>query len=229
MRYRNRTLIAVVAAITLVGLAQPASAGNLVLNGSFENGLTNWILGGSVGDAYPAVAIYYNSATSYPTGAFGEAIPPNNAFTFSPDPVGDRAAYFVSDLAHNETLSQTITVVNPGMHQIGFSSYAPANGYANVYDATFQGIIATVPLASYAVSSGPVTTWQTFAGATNLNAGNYLVQFVFNTNGVPAKDVVIDQVYVIEGNPTVPDGGTTLMLLGGALVGLGALRRRFRA
>jgi hypothetical protein len=28
---------------------------------------------------------------------------------------------------------------------------------------------------------------------------------------------------------TVPDGGMTLMLLGGALVGLGALRRRFRA
>ncbi len=27
---------------------------------------------------------------------------------------------------------------------------------------------------------------------------------------------------------TVPDGGVTLMLLGGALVGLGALRRRFR-
>jgi hypothetical protein len=27
----------------------------------------------------------------------------------------------------------------------------------------------------------------------------------------------------------VPDGGMTLMLLGGALVGLGALRRKFRA
>ena len=29
--------------------------------------------------------------------------------------------------------------------------------------------------------------------------------------------------------PTVPDGGATLMMLGGALVGLGALRRRFSA
>ena len=28
---------------------------------------------------------------------------------------------------------------------------------------------------------------------------------------------------------TVPDGGTTAMLLGGALMGLGALRRKFRA
>jgi hypothetical protein len=32
-------------------------------------------------------------------------------------------------------------------------------------------------------------------------------------------------------NPSgsVPDGGTTLVLLGGALTGLGALRRKFRA
>jgi hypothetical protein len=30
------------------------------------------------------------------------------------------------------------------------------------------------------------------------------------------------------GTVDVPDGGTTLMLLGGALVGLGALRRKFR-
>ena len=31
------------------------------------------------------------------------------------------------------------------------------------------------------------------------------------------------------GTTSVPDGGATLMLLGGALVGLGALRRKFRA
>jgi len=32
-----------------------------------------------------------------------------------------------------------------------------------------------------------------------------------------------------KGNHPVPDGGTTLILLGGALVGLGALRRKFGA
>ena len=31
------------------------------------------------------------------------------------------------------------------------------------------------------------------------------------------------------GSSTVPDGGTTVMLLGGALIGLGVLRRKFRA
>lgn len=33
----------------------------------------------------------------------------------------------------------------------------------------------------------------------------------------------------VAGSPLVADGGTTVMLLGGALVGLGTLRRRFRA
>ena len=35
--------------------------------------------------------------------------------------------------------------------------------------------------------------------------------------------------YALLDGVTVPDGGATLMLLGGALVGLGALRRKFRA
>jgi hypothetical protein len=35
--------------------------------------------------------------------------------------------------------------------------------------------------------------------------------------------------YTLLNHTQVPDGGATLMLLGGALVGLGALRRKFRA
>lgn len=220
----------VFAGLTLAMAASAAlAAPNLVSNGSFENGLNGWSIGGTDPQGYPPVAIFYNTAAPYPVSAVGEAIPQNNAPTNSPDAVGERAAYFVSDLANDQSLSQWISVVDAGWYQIGFSAFAPANGYANLYDATFTGVIASIPLADYAVSAGPVTTWQTFAGAANLAVGNYLVEFVFNTRVEPAKDVVIDQVYVIAGNPpiNVPEPGS-LALLGLGLTGLAAASRRKR-
>lgn len=222
-----RTTLAAVVAAAVVAFSATAQASpvNYVTNGSFEAGLAGWTIGGTDAQGYPPVAIFYNTAAGYPVGAFGEAIPQNNAPTNSPDAVGDRAAYFVSDLATNQSLSQVIALA-AGTYQIGFSAYAPGNGYANIWDATFSGIVANVQLANYAVSGGPTQTWQTFAGAANLAGGNYLVEFVFNTGGVPAKDVVIDQVYVVDGNPSLVPEPATLLLLGAGLVGAAVRRRR---
>jgi PEP-CTERM motif len=224
----RKTLLATALALPMLASA----ATNLVTNGSFEDGLdglSGWAIGGVAGQGYTPAAIFYGAAQAYPNGAFGEAVPANNAPTNSPDAVGNRAAYFVDDLATDQTLSQTV-FLNPGLYQIGFSAYAPANGYTNLFDATFAGVVAGVSLASYDVSSGPSTTWQTFAGAANIvAAGNYLIEFTFNTNGFPAKDLVIDQVYVIAGNPPppIPEPSTyALMFAGLAAVGYVARRRR---
>lgn len=226
------------AALAALLVAAPAAAAtNLVVNGSFENGLAGWTIGGIDTQGFPPVAIFYNAAQPYPIGAFGEAVPPDNAAgSLSPDIVGERGLYFVTDFAQNQSVSQDV-FLTPGNYQIGFSVYAPANGYANAGEAFFSGTIAGVTLANYAVSSGPATTWQHFGGsATILSAGTYTVSFVFNTNLFPSKDVVVDRVYIIRGGDggpgigVVPEPATWgMMILGFGLVGAGLRRRRVAA
>lgn len=216
-------------AATFLAAATPALAANIVLNGSFENGFAGWTLNGGAAN-FPAVPITYGSNAGYPTGAFGEAVSPNNAPTNAPDPVGTRAAYFVSDLAGSETLSQTVFLA-AGTYQIGFSAYLPQNGFNNAGDATFSGSIAGVVLADFAASGLSARTWRSYAGSTTIATdGTYLVEFVFRTAFVPSKDVVIDQVYIIAGNPPVPaPEPASMAVLGAGLLGLAAARRRRRA
>ena len=197
---------------------------NLVINGSFENGFTGWTHTGTTA-GFPTAVIDTNSATAYPTGAFGEAVPANNAPTNSPDAVGTHEAYFVDDFANNETLHQLVHLT-AGVYQIGFSAYLPQNGYNNVGDATFTGDIAGIELANFAASTGTAKVWTTFSGSTTIAAdGDYSIDFTFNTNHAPSKDVVIDQVYIIPGNPTIPEPAS-IALLGVGLLGLGFIRRR---
>jgi hypothetical protein len=219
----HMTAVALAFTCSVSGAAQAA---NVLTNGSFESGFTGWTLNGTVGDAFPATIIDYNSPASYPTGAFGEPVPPAVG-SVSPDAVGTHAAYFVSDLANNpsETLSQTIHLT-PGLYTIGFSAYAPANGYGNAGEAFFSGSIAGVSLANYAVSTQPAQAWLNFSGVANiLTEGDYLAEFTFMTDQIPAKDVVIDQAYVVAG--AVPEPSTwAMMILGFFGVGFVAYRRK---
>ncbi|WP_206030062.1 PEP-CTERM sorting domain-containing protein [Roseomonas sp. AR75] len=214
------------ASAILLGFAAPASAASLVVNGSFELGFSGWTLSGST-RSNPASIISYNSTASYPNGAYGERVPANTAATASPDLPGTRAAYFVDDYAVNETLSQSV-FLTAGTYQMGFSAYLPQNGFNNRGEATFVGRIAGVTLADFAASAAPARLWQTFSGTTQIATdGTYTVQFVFNTNLAPSKDVVIDQVYIIpiESGAAVPEPAS-LGLFAAGLLGLGALRRR---
>lgn len=220
-------------ALLTTALALPVLASastNLVTNGSFESGLAGWTIGGVAGQGFIPAPIFYGPAQLYPNGASGEAVPSNAAPSNSPDVVGQRAAYFLDDFASDQTLSQSITVSAAGVYQVGFSVYAPANGYGNPVDARFSGVIGSITLADYLISNGPIATWQTLAGAVDLTPGVYQIRFQFNTNGLPAKDLIIDQVYLIEGNPhvtTVPEPGTWALMFAG-LTTVGFVARRGR-
>jgi hypothetical protein len=227
--FHKQTIVAL--ACLLAGGAAIATPVNLVQNGSFESGLAGWAVGGVQG-AYPVGAIFYNSATQYPTGAFGEAVGPANSTTLSPDAAGTRAAYFVDDAAVGVNLSQTV-FLTAGNYRIGFDAYAPANGYKNPFDASFVAQIAGTTLADYMVSEGPATTWVNYSGLASIAVdGNYLVSFVFDTPGQgSAKDIVLDRVFVLatdEGGGTpisIPEPGTWA-LLGLGLAGMAAVRKR---
>jgi hypothetical protein len=218
-----KTLAIAALALGLAATGSAHAATNLITNGSFENGLDGWTTVGSDSDNRPPVAIFYNNAVPYPYGAYGESVAPNNAVTSSPDAAGARAAYLVSDFANHEGLTQTFTVTTAGTYNIGFSAYAPANGYANRTDAAFSGSIAGVTLADYMVSSHPETLWQTFSGSAFLTPGTYQANFLFDTNGFPAKDVVIDQAFVVG---VVPEPVSWAMMIVGFGMTGALLRRR---
>jgi hypothetical protein len=96
------------------------------------------------------------------------------------------------------------------------------NGYPPEVNATSIERSSDGGIIGFSFSPGDVTTGKaTYLMVIETNATNYkpgALQFI---NG----GVAYEQGFA----PAVPDGGMTLMLLGSALVGLGTLRRRFRA
>ena len=235
--------LAVAGGLLLGGLAAatPAAADpvNLLQNGSFENGLAGWTITGSETQGYDPVAIHYGAAAGYPTGAFGEAVFANPGGSNSPDAAGSRGAYFVSDLSQGQGLSQSLTLA-PGTYQVGFSLYLPHNGFANIGDATFTAALGGLTLLDVAASSLPAGVWLNYVSGAMVNvAGEQAVAFSFSTDRMPSKDVVVDQVYLIRGNPdvngapphlaVVPEPAS-LALFGSGVLGLALLigRRRRR-
>ena len=217
MSFRQRLFATGSLAALVVGAATTISAQNLVVNGSFEgpDGLAGWSIGGTASDGYLPVAIQYNQSSQYPTGAQGESVPTDNAPSASPDGPGSKGVYFVSDHANNLSVSQNI-YLTPGTYKIGFDTYDTFNGAVQPNDAQLTAEIAGVQLANYALSSVAPGVWATHSGLASISvAGYYPVSFVFNTTMFPAKDVVIDQAYVIDSSGDGdPGGGGRASLLG---------------
>ena len=242
-----RTILAA-AGFAATAIAAPATAAtNLIVNGSFEAGtaglgaIPGWTRSNTpsgVGADQMASIIRYDSTNNYPTGAYGEAVAPDNAVSFSPDAVGRQAAYFVGDFSVNETLSQ-MTYLGVGNYKVGFSYYLTANGLRNLNNASLSAKILGIPVAMTVITgSSAGQTWIYASGVAQITvAGHYQTSLVFNSNGRPAKDVVVDRVFgirttdaadvIIPGTPSaVPEPQSwALMLLGFGMMGV-SMRRR---
>lgn len=197
-----------------------ASAQNLITNGSFELGLTGWTTSQTPGTIYPVAPLVYNSLP----GAFGEIVPTDNAaLNTSPDAAGTRAVYFVDDNT-TQVLSQTFTVTMAGLYNYGLSVYVPANGAANLGEATVSIQIGTAAPLVTTIGALPAATWLSASGFNFFTPGSYVAQLTFQTAGGASRDLVVDRVYVTS---PVPEPGTTALLAAGlAAMGLVAARRR---
>jgi len=213
----------ILGAVALSALSAPAFAGNQLVNGSFESGFTGWTVGGVSDDGYPPVVISYNNTNGYPTGAFGESIPADNAASPSTDPVGTHAAYFVADLAHPQTLSQFVSVIAGNLYTFGFDVYVPFNGAGNPNDASFSAVVGGLNFATFTASSLTPGVWLHYeTTAMAFGSGTTTFDFSYNSFGIPAKDFVIDRVFF--GTPSVPETASwALMLAGFGMIG-GVLR-----
>jgi hypothetical protein len=208
-------------ATAAIALSSPALSANLVTNGSFETGnFSGWTLT-NVGGGTAPVVIQYNQAGNYPVGAFGEAIPTDVGG-------GTYAAYFSSDTAKPDSLSQSVNVVAGQAYNLSFDYYVPQNGYNNPNDATLGFAINGNQVGSLlqagSPSGTPPKTWQSFttsyvAGAT----GPATLSFNFSGLGSTAADFAIDKVSMT----AVPEPATwAMMLLGFGIVGSSARRRK---
>lgn len=247
-----RIQIALATATALIAATPALAVTNLIKNGSFETStvggtqfgappaLPNWTLTNRPA-SYAGIVIGYNNTASYAAGgAFNENVFADNSVSQSPDAVGTRAGYFVSDVATNETLSQ-LTYLSAGNYRVGFSRFLTQNGIKNANNASLAVTILNTPVTTTTINAQSVArTWVHQSTVANISvAGFYLTSLVYNSNGNPAKDIVVDRVYAVRTNDAatvfvpqttvfaVPEPATwTMLVLGFGLVGFGLRRRR---
>jgi hypothetical protein len=250
--FQMRTKVVLSIAAAVVAATPALAVTNVIKNGSFEQAgttgpgaFTGWVRSNtpdlSPPEDQPASVIVYNSGASYPVSAYGEAVTPDNIVgSASPDAVGNYGAYFVGDFSANETLSQ-LTYLSAGNYRVGFSYYLTANGLSNVNNSSIDVTILGTNITSTAITGGSTAqTWLYSTAVANISlSGWYPTALVFNSNGFPAKDVVIDRVFGVRTNDpatvfvpqtsilSVPEPATWAMLvIGFGLVGFGMRRRR---
>jgi hypothetical protein len=172
------------AAALFMVACQPAAAQavNLVSNGSFETGDFDGWYHTSSGQP-PGTVAYDPSAT---------ATEPTNGL--SPDAPGDYLAVYYADL-DKESFEQKVYLL-PGNYTAGFSAYPFS--YQNPYQETLGFYVGNTLVTS--INSANVTgnQWYLMSGTfTIASAGWYDVELKYKSGKVPARDMLIDLVYLI--------------------------------
>ena len=225
---------AVIAGVVLLGgTAARATTINYITNGSFESNTTNgnsysfanWTVAGTDGSGpgYGPEVFVTDGTTA---GRYGDKVVSDNATSPYPnsDKAGNYAVYFVDDAA-TETLTQTI-YLTAGIYEVGFDAYALASGFGNPNNATLNATIAGVTITSASVGSMTKAAWTHYAAnVTIYAAGYYSYTFQYKSGATTAKDVLVDDVYVI--SPSTLGGNGTYVpepaSLGVLAVGVGIL------
>lgn len=203
---------------TALGLPLLASAQNLLVNGSFEDGLAGWVVVNGNGTTHPVATVTYGTQP----GAFGEIVPADDAAANrGPDAVGTQALYFVDDDAF-QSVTQTFVVETAGDYNLGLSYYVPANGAANPNDVFVSVNYGSASQSAF-IGSLAVASWQGNNVVQNLQPGSYAITLSFAPPaGGHAMDILVDRVYVT----AVPEPTTTALLLAGLALVAAAARRR---
>ena len=219
----------VIGAMACSGLA--SAAGNLLANGSFEQGLAGWQVGQSGDPQNPPVIVTFSPTAQTIPAAFGSVVTQNNAVSSSPDSAGTKGLLFVED-AFVQTSANPSPSPAPALSWQGSMCWFTQPGYnINSVNArlsiTGGGSGFTFNQVSTNVAPDVAGVWRNFQTSFNAQPGTYIFTFSFSpfgeTVGVPARDFAVDQAFVV----AVPEPETYALALV-ALLTCGALVRRQR-
>lgn len=240
---RMRLAVLTVVALAAVQSAAQATVINYVANGSFEtysvSGNVTSFPGWTISTSGKAVGPGYGPEVGYTDGAtknrYGDIEKSDNATTPDPNAAGTHALYLVDDVAM-ETLTQTVYLPHAGVYEVGFDGLATGSGVNNAHNATLLAVMAGVTVVSGSATMFGTNSWtHESANATITEPGYYTIDLTFQGGAQPAKDIMIDQVY-IDSPSTLSGGGVvvpapepgTVPVIAAAIGGLVALRRRRR-
>ena len=197
-------------ALAFAGLATSLQANTV----TFDS--TVWGTGGDLGvssQTFSSGGVSLNISTT----TSGGGGPTSTAHLYAKNGGGDETGLGVipaTDFEINPTIGLTILVPSGGLLSLSIGSVQATEAATIFWGTTFGATTFGLPLVT---ANGPVNV-------SSIPAGDYITIY---GSGIAGQNVLLDSV--VANGPSVPDGGTTLAMLGGALTMVGLIRRKLVA